>query len=88
MAHDDNENKSLADCCRKKYADNSTQMKIIDEFEERYDQPSPIWWYTRECFLYWMLNTALRTHDTETILSMSCFLRDLHCQIDGLYRSN
>ena len=42
-------------------------------------------WYTRECFLYWMLNAALRTDDAETILKMGCFLRDLHCQIERLY---
>ena len=81
MPHDEKEKMALVEFCYRKYADNETQRKIIAEFERQYDKPSPIWWYTRECFLYWMLNSALRTHDTETILQMGFFLRDLHCQI-------
>ena len=85
MPHNENEKTTLVDFCRKKYADNETQMRLIAEFKEQYDKPSPIWWYTRECFLYWMLNAALRTHDTETMLLMGFFLRDLHCQIEHLH---
>jgi hypothetical protein len=85
IPHNDNEKKILVDFCSKQYAENSAQIKIFAEFEEKYDKPSPLWWYTRECFLYWMLNKALRTQDTETILKMGGFLRDLHYQIERLY---
>jgi tetratricopeptide (TPR) repeat protein len=58
---------------------------VIGEFERDYDHPSPIWWYTRECFIYAMLNKALRIQDVEIILNMGFFLRDLHRQIEHLH---
>jgi hypothetical protein len=49
------------------------------------DQSSPIWWYTRECFTYSMLNKALRTQDIEIIIKMGFFIRDLLRQIQQLH---
>ncbi|CAF3951567.1 unnamed protein product, partial [Rotaria sp. Silwood1] len=88
MPYDDNEKTNFVNFCSQKYTNNELQMKIVTEFDQQYDKTSPIWWYTRECFLYWMLNTALRTHDTDTILKMGFFLRDLHSQIELLYLQN
>ncbi|CAM4840682.1 unnamed protein product, partial [Rotaria magnacalcarata] len=66
---------------------NIKQMNIIDEFENDYEKHSPIWWYTRECFVYQMLNNALRTGNIETLIKMGFFIRDLHRQIQHLYCS-
>jgi hypothetical protein len=77
--------KELVYLCRSLYTGNNMQMKVIDEFEENYDHSSCIWWYTRDCFLYWMLNKALRTQDTEMMMKMGFFLQDLHNQIKQLY---
>src|ERR1700722_11656612 len=75
----------LAEYCRLQYADNSNELQIIDEFERKYDLPSPIWWYTRECFTYSMLNRALRTMDIDIVIKMGFFIRDLHHQIEQLH---
>jgi tetratricopeptide (TPR) repeat protein len=83
---DDNQAKQeFVDFCRRYYATNNAQIKLVDEFEEQYEHSSSIWWYTRDCFLYWMLNKALRTQDIELIMKMGFFLRDLHLQINSLY---
>ncbi len=37
--------------------------------------------YTRECFIYRMLNKALRVLDIEVILKMGFFFSSLHRQI-------
>ena len=71
--------------CRSHYQGNHTQMKLIDQFEQNYQRSLSIWWYTRDSFLYWMLNKALRTQDTEMIIKMGFFLQDLHYQIQDLY---
>lgn len=82
--------------CRVKYDDDDEAKKVIDEFEKAYpytleedgtltNDPSPIWWYTRESFLYSMINKALRTQDTDTIIKMGFFMSDLHRQIDELH---
>jgi hypothetical protein len=85
LPHDDNDKKELINFCRQQYAHNDRELHIIDEFEQKYDCPSPVWWYTRECFTYSMLNKALRTQDLEIIIKMGFFVRDLHRQITRLH---
>ncbi|UJR16573.1 hypothetical protein I4U23_003474 [Adineta vaga] len=60
---------------------------ILNEFERDYEKHSPIWWYTRECFVYEMLNKALRTNDIDILIKMAFFIRDLHREIERLYIS-
>ncbi|CAF3392408.1 unnamed protein product [Rotaria socialis] len=85
LEHDDKAKSELVEFCREQYADNEKELKIIDEFNQNYSKPSPIWWYTRECFAYSMLNKALRTQDVEVIIKMGFFVRDLHQQIEQLH---
>ncbi len=85
MEHDSRALKELAEYCRSLYQGRQQTLQIVQEFEQRYPDPSSIWWYTRECFLYWMLNKALRTQDVATIIKMGFFARDLHEQIEQLY---
>ena len=59
--------------CRDQYADNDGQLKKINEFEREYHNRTPIWWYTCDCFLYSMLNRALRTLEVYTIMKMGFF---------------
>ena len=58
---------------------------LIDEFERQYNRDLVIWWYTRECFLFKMVNQALRTFDGKTIMKMSFFIRDLHEKITEIH---
>ena len=76
----------LANYCRKFYEGNSSELKMIDEFERDYCVQSSIWWYTRECFTYQMLNRALRNFQADTIINMGFLIRDLHRQIERLYQ--
>ncbi|CAF1340898.1 unnamed protein product [Adineta steineri] len=75
----------LAVCCREVFTGNPTELQIIDEFERNYDSQKAIWWYTRECFTYKMLNQALRILDADIIINMGFFLRDVHQQIQQLH---
>ena len=58
--------------------DNPSTLNLIEEFRGNYDPSLAIRWYTRPCFLYSMLNQALRTVDLDIILKMAFFIRDLH----------
>ncbi|CAF3357314.1 unnamed protein product [Rotaria sp. Silwood2] len=60
-------------------------LKIVNEFEVDYDQHSPIWWYTRECFLSSIINQAFRTMDMKVIIKMGLFLRDICRQIKNIH---
>ncbi|CAF0790511.1 unnamed protein product [Adineta steineri] len=76
----------LAVCCREVFTDNPSELHLINEFERDYRPQQAIWWYTRECFTYKMLNQALRMLDADVIINMGFFLRDVHQQIQQLYK--
>jgi tetratricopeptide (TPR) repeat protein len=86
MKHEPQAIKDLASYCRKLYNTNVGQLTIIKEFERDYRPKSSIWWYTRECFTYQMLNRALRNLEGDTIINMGFFIHDLHRQIEGLHK--
>ncbi|CAF1160357.1 unnamed protein product [Rotaria sp. Silwood1] len=71
--------------CREKFANNSIELENIKKLEREYYQHEPIWWYTYECFLYSMLNRALRTMEFDIIIKMGFFIRDLHKDIVKLH---
>ena len=71
--------------CREQFKDNPAQQRHLDKLENEYDDHKPIWWYTSQCFLYSMLNCALRTMDTELIINLGFFLQHLHNDITGLH---
>ena len=73
MEHDPQVIKDLANYCRALHENNVNELMIIDEFEQNYRSKSAIWWYTRECFTYQMLNRALRTLEGDTIINIGLF---------------
>ncbi|CAF1544450.1 unnamed protein product, partial [Adineta ricciae] len=87
MEHDQQAIKDLANYCRQRFQGNIEEHKVIDEFEGNYRPDKAIWWYTRECFTYQILNQALRTLDGEVIINMGFFLHDLHKQIQQLHQA-
>ncbi|CAF0779103.1 unnamed protein product [Adineta steineri] len=77
--------KDLAACCREAFIGNTIELQLIKEFERDYHPQQAIWWYTRECFTYKMLNQALRIMNADIIINMGFFLCDVHQQIQKLY---
>ncbi|CAF4015774.1 unnamed protein product, partial [Rotaria sp. Silwood1] len=73
--------------CRQKYADNPTELNYIEEFEEYYESENAIFWFTRDIFLYRLLNKALRDQDIETLYSLRYFIKDLHLRLKQRYNS-
>ncbi|CAF1278122.1 unnamed protein product [Adineta steineri] len=67
--------------CRDKFADDKTQLNYIEEFEDYYESSNAIFWYTRDTFLYRMLNQSLRDVDIDTLYKLRYFIKDLHLQL-------
>jgi tetratricopeptide (TPR) repeat protein len=82
IEHDEGD---MIELLRQYYSKNQTILKIVNEFEQDYNQHSPIWWYTREDFLSSLINQALQTMDMKILIKMSLFLRDLCQQIENLH---
>ncbi|CAF1214074.1 unnamed protein product [Adineta steineri] len=70
---------------RKAFVKNESDLRNIEELERDYHDKRPIWWYTYQCFLYSMLNQALRLMDVDIILRMGFFFNDLHRDIQRLH---
>ena len=77
--------KELVNYCREQYSENIGELDIINEFAHDYRPDSSIWWYTRECFIYHMLNRALRTLESDIIMKMGFFICHLHRQLQKLH---
>ncbi|CAF4962912.1 unnamed protein product [Rotaria sp. Silwood1] len=67
--------------CKDEYKNNTTALTIIAEFERDYVPEKAVWWYTRESFLYRVLNKALRMQNIDLIFRFRFFLRDLLQQL-------
>ncbi|CAF3979898.1 unnamed protein product, partial [Rotaria sordida] len=75
----------MIEYCRQKYADNKSYLNMIDEFKDYYNKCNAINWYTRDTFLYRLINKALRDQDVDTLYSIRYFITDLHYQIVNKY---
>ncbi|CAF1441733.1 unnamed protein product [Adineta steineri] len=71
--------------CREQFVGNSAQLRHIEKLEYEYHRRTSIWWYTHECFLFSMLNRALRLMDIDFIIKLGFFLSDLHQHITRLH---
>ena len=71
--------------CREQFVGNTFQLKNVDKLEQEYRLHQPIWWYTYQCFLYPMLNRALRMMEVDLIIKMGFFVQDLHNHIAALH---
>jgi tetratricopeptide (TPR) repeat protein len=85
MQYDKKAKQLFANLLRIYDVNNNERLRMINEFEQDYALHSPIWWYTKEPFIYSTLNTALRTQDIEMIITMGFFVQDLHRQIEQLH---
>ena len=85
MHHEQKAVQDLVTYCQDKYKGNTYEMALITEFGREYHPGKAIWWYTRECFAYQMLNRALRLLEADIIVNMGFFIHDLHRQIEQMH---
>ena len=63
------------------YEGNTGELSVIHEFEKDYAPDRALWWYTRESFLYRLLNKALRIRDIDLLYLFRFFIHDIHEQL-------
>jgi tetratricopeptide (TPR) repeat protein len=63
--------------CREYYRDNKNEMKNIDEFDRKYTHDQAMWWYTKDTFLFRLVNKALLTEDIEAFYTYRFYIADL-----------
>ncbi|CAF3414826.1 unnamed protein product [Rotaria sp. Silwood2] len=77
----------MVEFCREHYADNALELDNIKEFEDNYDPQKAVWWYTRDTFLYRLLNKALRVQDIDVLYKIRLFIRDLNEQVEERHQT-
>ncbi|CAF1145924.1 unnamed protein product [Adineta ricciae] len=71
--------------CRRQYENNESELKKIAEFERDYFAISPITMYTRDSFLYRLLNDACRTENIDMMYKFRYYIHDLYKKLNQLH---
>lgn len=71
----------LVELCKNEYKSDAAEQKRIYQFEKEYSPQRAIYWYTRDSFLYRMLNRALRNFNIYQLFLFRFFIRDIHAQL-------
>jgi hypothetical protein len=75
----------LVDYCKNLYAENDKELEIIKQFEDDYNPNDALYWYTKDCFAYHMLNRAIRTKDIKILFQMGFFIRDINQKLQDIH---
>jgi hypothetical protein len=72
--------------CRRHYARNPGALKLIDEFEGNYTPDKALFYYSRDGFVYRLVNRALRQQVIDGIISFRFLLHDIREQLRSEYK--
>ena len=79
--------REILEFSRSKYQIDSMELRKIDDFEENYRSEDAAKWYTKDSFLYRLLNESLRIETIDHIVKMRYYIHDLHNQLAQLQPS-
>ncbi|CAF0914997.1 unnamed protein product [Adineta ricciae] len=85
LTYPDNSRTSFVEILRNYYEGKAVELKILDEFSRDYSPNTAILWYTRNTFLYLLINKALRQKNIEVIFLCGFFIRDIYSQLQNQY---
>ncbi|CAF1403654.1 unnamed protein product [Adineta steineri] len=78
---DKNAKQEMIEKCRLYYRGNKKELKNIDDFDKNYSVNNAIKWYTKDSFLFKLINKALRTEDVAALYTFRFYLIDLCSQL-------
>ena len=81
LSHGDQDKQQMIEFCRQYYHENPFTLQAIDKFEREYQPSDAIRWYTKQSFIYKILNYALRTEDISLLNVFRYYLRDLRASL-------
>lgn len=79
--------RELVNLCKQQYEGNLSELILIEEFDRMYSAERAIWWYTRESFIYRLLNKALRTQNIDVLCLFYFIIGDLYRQLLEVQRN-
>jgi hypothetical protein len=77
--------RTMVSICRDYYRGNATELSNIAEFEKNYRSVDAISWYTKDTFVYKLVNKALRIADADALYYFRFYIVDLSQQLKQLF---
>ena len=77
----ESDKQQLIELCKKEYENNQKELVFVGEFEKDYRSDKALWWYTRDTFLYKMLNKALRVQNIDLLFLLRFVIGDIYQQL-------
>jgi tetratricopeptide (TPR) repeat protein len=77
----------MLSACRQHYQNDPQMIKNIDKFDKTYLQKDCIRWYTKDTFVYKLINAALRTEDIEQLYVYRYYIADLSRQLAQQFKN-
>jgi hypothetical protein len=68
------------------YKGNETKLETLQEFEDYYVSHNATFWYTRDTFLYRLLNIALRQNNIDVIFLLGFYIKDIYNKLKNQYQ--
>lgn len=81
MKDNSDEINKFIDICQQEYQNNKSELANIRDFQQNYNSNRAIRWYTKQSFLFRMLNKALRIQNIDILFLFRFFLCDLQQQL-------
>ncbi|CAF4265455.1 unnamed protein product, partial [Rotaria sordida] len=63
LPRDQQAKQQMIQICRQYYRGNTAELKLIDQCGKEYQHTHAVHWYSKESFVYKLINKALRTED-------------------------
>ncbi|CAF1403001.1 unnamed protein product [Rotaria magnacalcarata] len=71
----------LVQICRKYYQGNDRELIKVEKFDQTYVPSDAVTWYTRDCFIYRLINKALRVQDINLLFAFRFLILDIFNQL-------
>ncbi|CAF1026720.1 unnamed protein product [Rotaria magnacalcarata] len=67
------------------YRGSANELKDVGEFETQYKSSDAVKWYTKDMFIYKLINQALRTEDIDALYTLRYYIEDLCLDLKNRY---
>lgn len=72
--------------CRHICKNNEQALTEINTFDKMYESNAALQWYSRDTFLFRIVNKVLRSNNVNTMFNLRYFLTDLYTQLNELHK--
>ena len=88
LKFDNNAKKEFVHFCRLHYADNSEQLQMINDFEANYRPQKALYWLTRQCFVWRLLQRMPRTFEIDILYKLGFLIKHASTQMTILQENH